>query len=303
MDTDLINNLKKLAYGRSTPYVLVGTHDGSFHADEICAIAVLQEALPADIETRVLRTRDPMFLAKCDIVVDVGGGRYDHHGQDNKHYPNGVPYSALGKVLDDVEPNVQLRNFILWDWGYAIQSYDNGVYHLPPGIEQSKMRWINAMNATWDEHLSQSELQERFEETLKMARKIYRRVRTQAMSRILSQQVLATAPVYIKKFIELPMCGCPWQQVAYKNKNLLGAYHQDEHGHWVVRVAKDNPVCPGTRIDFPAEWGGLEGKALESVTKIKGSLFCHKALYMAIFETKDAAMTAMRFLAELDRLR
>ena len=302
METKLITELKDIAYKRDRPYILVGTHDGTFHADELCAIAVLQEALPKDIEVRVLRSRDGSTLSRCDIVVDVGGGRYDHHGPDNKHYPNGVPYSALGKVLDDVEPSSQLRNFILWDWGYAIQAYDNGMYQLPPGIEQSKMRWGNAMNPTWDEHLSQAEIQDRFDETLAMVRKVYRRIRVQCQARILSQQVLQNCPVYARRFVELPVNGCPWQQYAFKHREILGAYHQDEHGHWVVRVAKDNPVMAGTRIDFPAEWGGKERKELEAVSHIKGALFCHRALYMAIFETKEGAQHAMRILSSLHGL-
>jgi len=62
----------------------IGTHHGTFHCDEALATALLK-LLPAFADHAVVRTRDPAQLAKCDIVVDVGGEyddaakRYDHH--------------------------------------------------------------------------------------------------------------------------------------------------------------------------------------------------------------------------------
>ena len=57
---------------------------GSFHCDEALACFMLKQ-LPTYADSVVVRTRDPAELAKCDIVVDVGGvfdhskKLYDHH--------------------------------------------------------------------------------------------------------------------------------------------------------------------------------------------------------------------------------
>lgn len=62
----------------------IGTHNGSFHADEALAIVLLKK-LPEYKDWTVVRTRDPKVIDTCDIVVDVGGVfdhskfRYDHH--------------------------------------------------------------------------------------------------------------------------------------------------------------------------------------------------------------------------------
>lgn len=62
----------------------IGTHNGTFHCDEVLACFLLRQ-LPEYKEAEIIRTRDPAQLAKCDIVVDVGGEfdpkrhRYDHH--------------------------------------------------------------------------------------------------------------------------------------------------------------------------------------------------------------------------------
>eukprot|EP00936_MAST-01D_sp_MAST-1D-sp1_P000686 g686.t1 len=62
----------------------IGTHNGTFHCDEALATALLK-TLPAYKDHAIVRTRDPEQLAKCEIVVDVGGEydaarrRFDHH--------------------------------------------------------------------------------------------------------------------------------------------------------------------------------------------------------------------------------
>lgn len=49
-----------------------GTHDGSFHADEVTACSLLLLFDLIDRE-KIKRTRDPEELARCDYVCDVGG--------------------------------------------------------------------------------------------------------------------------------------------------------------------------------------------------------------------------------------
>lgn len=62
----------------------IGTHNGTFHCDEALACFMLKQ-LPEYKYADIIRTRNPDELAKCDIVVDVGGvydadkHRYDHH--------------------------------------------------------------------------------------------------------------------------------------------------------------------------------------------------------------------------------
>ena len=61
-----------------------GTHDGTFHADEVtaCALLILCGLIDRD---RIIRTREPALLNQCAYVCDVGGiydaskKRFDHH--------------------------------------------------------------------------------------------------------------------------------------------------------------------------------------------------------------------------------
>ncbi|XP_018597728.1 MYG1 exonuclease [Scleropages formosus] len=62
----------------------IGTHNGTFHCDEVLACFLLRQ-LPEYKDADIVRTRDPALLEQCDIVVDVSGEfdpkrhRYDHH--------------------------------------------------------------------------------------------------------------------------------------------------------------------------------------------------------------------------------
>ena len=76
-----------------------GTHDGSFHADEVTACSLLLAFGKIDRE-KIHRTRDSAVLASCEYVCDVGGifdpalKRFDHHQAE---YVG--PLSSAGMVL------------------------------------------------------------------------------------------------------------------------------------------------------------------------------------------------------------
>lgn len=90
--------------------VVIGTHNGIFHCDEILAIFMLQQ-LPQYRNTRIVRTRDETLLASCDIVVDVGSvfdperSRFDHHQKTFQH-----TLSSLRPELGDKWSKVRLSS-------------------------------------------------------------------------------------------------------------------------------------------------------------------------------------------------
>ena len=65
--------------------IKIGTHDGTFHCDEVLGTYMLQLIYP---DSEVVRSRDQNVLNTCDIVIDVGGKYdpskhlYDHHQRE-----------------------------------------------------------------------------------------------------------------------------------------------------------------------------------------------------------------------------
>ncbi|RMZ95313.1 UPF0160 mitochondrial [Brachionus plicatilis] len=135
----------------------IGTHNGQFHCDEVLACFMLKQ-LPDYKDSSILRTRDPVELDKCDIVVDVGGvydpakNRFDHHQRSFgetfcsldpskpwtiKLSSAGLVYVHFGKqIIDSVLRKYSLEDDklvnILYDKIYEqfireIDAIDNGV--------------------------------------------------------------------------------------------------------------------------------------------------------------------------------
>ncbi|KAI9887610.1 MAG: hypothetical protein M1823_000594 [Watsoniomyces obsoletus] len=128
---------------------LIGTHSGTFHADEALAVSMLR-LLPTYAHASLLRSRDPSRLSTCSIIVDVGGEynpsthRYDHHQRSfNTSFPSrptklssaGLIWLHFGRDiistatrLPEYDPSINL----LWEKLYlefieAIDAHDNGI--------------------------------------------------------------------------------------------------------------------------------------------------------------------------------
>ena len=74
----------------------IGTHSGIFHEDDVVACALFCIMNPGK-SIAIIRSRDLDELSKCDLLVDIGGGKYDHHqiGGNGKR-ENGIPYASSG---------------------------------------------------------------------------------------------------------------------------------------------------------------------------------------------------------------
>src|SRR3954447_21737947 len=82
--------------------MVVATHPGDFHADDVFAVAALG-LLHGPLD--VVRTRDGDRQAAADIRVGVGGrwdpatGDYDHHQRGGAgERENGIRYASFGLV-------------------------------------------------------------------------------------------------------------------------------------------------------------------------------------------------------------
>jgi uncharacterized UPF0160 family protein len=110
---------------------VIGTHSGTFQADEAMGCWMLQQL--ADYRnSKIVRSRDMSVLATCDIVLDVGGVydhsalKYDHHQRDyderfdpkadgsvrcTKLSASGLIYRHYGKaVIQTLYPNLSPAN-------------------------------------------------------------------------------------------------------------------------------------------------------------------------------------------------
>src|SRR5580700_2533173 len=107
-----------------------GTHDGSFHADEVTACALLLVFGQID-KDKIVRSRDTQVLERCEYVCDVGGiyspehKRFDHHQSEyaGEFSSAGMVWFYLKerKIVDEATYTFFNHSFIL-----GIDAHDNG---------------------------------------------------------------------------------------------------------------------------------------------------------------------------------
>ena len=296
--SDLIKHLMECGDKRPYKTIYLGTHGDEFHADELLATAVLEHELePLGYTIKVIRTRSKHKLVECDVVYDVGGGKYDHHDVDKVYYPNGIPMAACGKILNDVILNRDIIEGLRNRLFYAVEAHDNGVI-LPDGYETSKLAFVATLNPTWEEDASPRSMQARFFTALKFVRKVYER-----MLQIVKSDISAVAylsekaiPILSGKFLMMDR-PCPTYSYMHAHEECLGAIYP-KGSQWLLRLAPTFKRKYDTRTSFPERMRGLRGEEIERVTGIKGVLFCHPSGFIAAAESKDVCYKLAKLLLD-----
>ncbi|MFK7998742.1 MAG: MYG1 family protein [Polyangiales bacterium] len=277
--------------------MLLGTHSGPFHADDVLAAALIRTFL--DAEAKVVRSRDPEVLATADIVFDVGHvfdpetRRFDHH---QREYEGNR--SSAGMVLDFLEsegnieaPLAEHLRRVLVDY---VDAVDVGARQPEDGVPCFSML-IGVLNESANEDFDKL-----YERGVAMAMDLVGGLRDGlARANAAKEEVQAAMKVAAeagRKTIRLDRY-MKWKPAYFEND---GANHSTEYvlfpgkGDWRVVTI---PVAEGSREDkrkLPEEWGGLEGEELQKITGTEGAKFCHRNRFIAGFATESAALDALQ---------
>ena len=183
----------------------IGTHSGKFHCDEVLAVAMLK-LLPEFQSRAVVRSRNAEELAKCSIVVDVGGEfnpprhRYDHHQKsfvysmrhlqpskqwDIKLSSSGLIYCYFGRdiIAHVLEWNIKQRlsdvdkiyDKVYENFMQEIDAIDNGIKlaekeQLRYQISTNLSTRVSFYNPSWNEKSSPDLEMQRFVKAMSLVR-------------------------------------------------------------------------------------------------------------------------------------
>ncbi|MDQ6749418.1 MAG: MYG1 family protein [Actinomycetota bacterium] len=280
--------------------MLIATHDGSFHADEVFAIAAL--GLLGD-PVEVVRTRGRDAVAQADLRVDVGfrddasTGDFDHHQRDfDGARVNGVRYASFGLVWRKFGARVcdgdqDVADAVDETLVQAVDANDTGQQLTQPLIDGVRPMTVNAIigafNARWDEDLTPEEERERFEAAVALAGEILAREVASAASSRRSQRIVreAIAAAPDPRVVELPV-NAPWKQVLVPEApEALFVIYPKRQGFGLEAV----PLELGSfenRSDLPAAWGGLEGADVVAATGVADALFCHAKRFLVVARSR-----------------
>ncbi len=279
----------------------LGVHDGTFHADEVSAAALLLLFNLID-KDKIIRTRDGEKLKNCEYVCDVGGiydpalKRFDHHQAeytgDFSSAGMILKYLKDQKILDEITYKFFNHSLIL-----GVDAHDNGRVTYDLGwcsfshvisnfvpiaydatSEEQTASFFQALDFVFG-HLTR--LLERFRYIQSCKEKV-----AKAMQERKQYLVFEEAIPWLESFFELG---------GEKHPALFVIMPAGEH--FKLRAIPPNlKQRMQVRKPLPAEWAGLLDEELKRVSGISGAVFCHKGRFVSVWETKEDVMQALKYV-------
>lgn len=295
----------------------VATHSGSFHADDVFALAALL-LLPEhrDAPPEIVRTRDPELLAAADVRVDVGQrddpatGDFDHHQRGGAgERPNGIRYASFGLVwrtygaricAGDADVAARVDESLV----QGVDANDTGQKIAEPLVgtvqAMSVSHAIAALNPNWDEDSSAAAKERAFASALALAGGILEREIASARASVRAGELVraAIARAEDPRLIELDR-GMPWHRelVGGAPEALFVIYPREED--WGLQAVPRVLGEFANRKDLPEAWAGRSDGELASLTGVQDARFCHIGRFMAVAGSREGALAlAQQALAD-----
>lgn len=278
-----------------------GTHNGSFHADEVtaCALLLLLNKIDRD---KIFRSRDLQKLSECEYVCDVGGAydpkskRFDHHQNDYQGELSsaGMVWKFLRDLgdVDEATYDYFNRSFL---WG--VDAHDNGCAHLETGICTFSQVITNYVPVEYD--VPPEVLDAAFFQALDFAYghvlRLLERYRYIEECREAVKEAMKSRKLFL--IFDKAM---PWMDVFF---DMGGEEHpalfivMPSGTHWKLRgIPPNSHERMQVRMSLPLEWAGLMDEELKQASGIQGAIFCHKGRFISVWETKEDAIKALEFV-------
>ncbi len=276
----------------------VAVHNGTFHADDVLAVAILRLLYP---KIKIIRTRDPEKFNKADFRVDVGRrynpktGDFDHHQNEfNKKRKNGIPYASAGLVWKHFGMKfVNSKEGFNYIDGKIIQildAEDNGVQTYSTEIVHPYTlgNVIVSFNPNWQRRDSNKD--KLFEKATLFTKNLLKREIDFANGMTKADKIIKdTISKSNGKYLVLDHV-MPWKKIVINNSNIKFVLHQQSDGDWFASAVPVKENSFENRKLFPKKWAGLAGKELAQITGVEDSIFCHKNLFAAGAKSKEGAI-------------
>ena len=291
----------------SKDVVVIATHNGSFHADDVVGVAILQMVF---LHTEIVRTRDPEKIAAANFAVDVGGvwdpalGRFDHHqkgfsgarANGTVYASAGLVWAAFGKqclapwarylseanVKDIVESiDVELMEHLdRADTGAAIGA--PGLFGLSALLSQFNTTWLEVTDVEKDERAGFTYA--RFQKAVAMASSLLERILADKVAEALAANLVRNNERLLDgRVLMLGDGGMPWYKVICGEMPdvLFVIYPDSTDNQYQVRTVPVEPESFVARLDLPSAWAGLRDADLAAVSGVPDAAFCHNGCFIA----------------------
>ncbi len=278
--------------------MLVATHSGPFHCDDVFAGALLRCFLHAEL--RFVRTREIALIAQADVAIDVGGQydparrRFDHHQRD---YPGTL--SSAGMVLSwlEAEGHVPpaLASKLRAQWVDYIDAVDIGARKPEADVPCLP----SVIGSLCEQARTPAEFDLHYDEAVRMCTAMLHGVRT---SHLRTEQAREAVGAAMARAVADGTRVLHFDQ-HYKWKRSYfeqgGADHPSDFAllpdgeRWQLIAIPPSHESFDKKRPLPEAWAGLVDDALSEVVGVPGAKFCHKNRFIAVFASRDAALQAI----------
>ena len=283
-----------------------GTHNGIFHCDEVIGIAILEIA-HLNTDAYVVRTRNLDELNKLDIVIDIGGGMFDHHMPCfNVCRPTREKYASAGLVwrefAEEAIKNVMTEQglSINADEIKAIKEQIDREFIVPVDMEDNGEKvsnhtfsFIPKFLPSWMETPNYDDA---FSRVLAIVFDILKEIIRDKIIQIATKKELQKRYDFINDgILEIPAQTMPWLEEVVK-------YNESHHkvkfvifpypsGGWAAQSVPPSIEKKFEQlVSFPKEWAGGNEKTLPIISGIKDATFCHNGCFFARAKTKNSIL-------------
>jgi uncharacterized UPF0160 family protein len=291
--------------------ITIATHGGAFHADDLVGVAVLLALNP---DAGVIRTRNLDKIATATYAVDVGGewdgarGRFDHHQKGFAHTrADGTKYAAAGlvwsihgaayvasiaseltteqveRVVTSVDEQL-IRHVDMTDTGEGYSAQGQfGLSMLLANFNFSRLEEQRLPGPPSDEVRASRQFSQ-FMEALGFSQRLLRRLVLQLADEQLAEvQVRGSERLFDGRVLLLGATGLAWQNVVVNEMPdvLYVAYPDKADGGYMLQAVPTEVGGFVPRKPLPEPWAGLRFKDLAAVTRVRSSVFCHNARFIA----------------------
>jgi len=293
--------------------MLLITHDGPFHADDVLAYVVLSAV---HAKAQLLRTRSQAAIDKAAgaFVFDVGGAydpgarRYDHHMRDQPLREDGTPYSSVGLVwrhhgmefLAARYKEASDEPLLARTWqridAQVVRPVDMADNGHGPSVPDGLASLVDAFNVRWDEGRP-ADADARFLEAAEFATMAFLRIADKAMAaeRAVSLVTEAAASAADPRVVVLPR-SMPWEGTLTREgfEEALYVVYPREDGTWYCQAVPPERGSFAQRLPLPEGWAGLRDGALAEASGVPDAVFCHPGRFICGAASLEGALSLAR---------
>ena len=311
--------------------IIIATHDGVFHGDDVLAVAILSKIYKG---SEIIRTRDAVEIENATFAVDVGDvydhdrRRYDHHQQNGPTDIDDYPYSSAGliwkhyglKYLNAInipkEITLNGSQIMLTDdvamillnrWIRPIDLSDNG-YTAEPTVISEVVKSFRPVNF----EMTRERCDEQFLKTVEVVGEMFERACFHTVDLVISRH----------DFLSSPRVGYSGNRIFYSdhpvpNMQLMSTsivdfvitkrklYVNEDDVRYIITPVRKPPSDRSVgryKVPFPTAWCGRSKRDLEELTQISEIEFIHHTGFMAVTHTREAAIALCeKLLPKLSR--